>query len=131
MTRLLDPGLGEFLDRHIVLDLKLEHYPKVRHPPFIKELRLIEQRLMEHWHDIPPRHVRDEWKALHTTNQHLWQAEDEMRRYRMQQRPLGDGELVPVAHCGIRMQQLNDERARLIALINEKDGHPHDDKARE
>ena len=114
MTRLINFGLGEVCDRLSILSLKILHgrAKEVDVAHFEREREALVVKLLAHgaakW---------IEWYAqLAAVNAALWAAEDQLRRLR----DIGPSvnntdEIVDVA---FRIQELNDQRAALVAQIN-------------
>lgn len=134
MSRLVNPGAGDYADRLTILALKLlfgEQAGKdVTH--FRNERNAILPKLLG----------RDngKWLEAYTelaaVNAALWHAEDELRGWRERLAPTppdstglrGPGEgykaavAADVVQLAFRIQALNDQRAALIATINQKAG---------
>lgn len=116
MSRLINFGPGEIVDRLSILALKLTHGQAagksvdhfqaewdalVKYPiPFI---------------ELPVANVI----RLTTVNGLLWQAEDDLRKWRP---GLTDYEAHLVADLAFRIQDLNDQRATLVQTINQVTG---------
>jgi len=128
MSRLINPGLGDYTDRLTILALKIlfgEAGGKdVAH--FRTEQTILLTK-------IRSRETAGAWLAatfeLAAVNAILWHAEDEMRRLRLLPEPqraqwAGSGAMwqQQVADCGMRIQELNDRRAGLIDQINKEAG---------
>ncbi len=123
MTRLINFGLGEIVDRLTILGLKITHYPESA--VFTTErdqlIAMIKPRTAD---------TIDEWAQLARVNNALWQAEDRMRAHRDGFHQLSLNDRLDVADLGLACQSLNDERAELIRTINESQGDPHVEKPR-
>lgn len=134
MSRLVNPGAGDIADRLTILALKILHGQAagkdVAH--FISErnslLVLLRNReLNGSWFE----HVL----TLAAVNAALWQRTDEMRLL-LRLRGL-DGawptaeRVLEAANCGCAILQLNDDRARLVRLINELSGDVPKDAGQE
>lgn len=122
MSRLLDPGPGECLDRLVILALKIRH-------------ATAQDRPTAHWDDEVQQIVaymeargwqtqEDLVEQLTTVNGDLWELEDELRDFRS-----GLGYLPHlVVAAAFRIQALNDERARLVGAINRQAGIERQEK---
>lgn len=127
--RLINPGVGELVDRLTIIQLKLlQHGPQFR-----QELEALVNQLSlgsedrHGWAAIPLRAIT----RLAAVNAVLWQLEDDLRSVRNAAEVLRslpadpsrqDTTTYKAGLIGIRIQELNDERARLIAEIS-ADGH--------
>lgn len=123
MSRLIDPGVGDVTDRLTILALKVlfgrEGQKDVSH--FEREQTALLAKVRARDHSGPWFHLTLELAAV---NAALWHSEDELREYRM--RKMVDAKELSwteeVARCGMRIQELNDRRAELIAQINKEAG---------
>lgn len=117
MSRLVNPGLGDVLDRLSILSLKILHGEFAR-------------RDVTHWKTeraqlLPQVHARTggSWFSpaleLAAVNSALWHAEDDLRKYRSEPDYMNNTSVITVA---FRIQELNDQRAQLIGQINELAG---------
>lgn len=121
--RLVNPGVGDVVDRLSILELKVLHGE-------------IAQKDTAHWVrerdvllvQLAGRTLNGSWFqpaiALSVVNAALWREEDNLRAYR-KENPVA---MAPVVCCAFLIQQLNDQRAVLIGEINTKAG---DDRGRE
>lgn len=129
MARLLDPGIGDICDRLTILALKILHCPPGRSAEhFVRErngllTKVRASTLNASWFE----HVL----TLGAVNARLWTLEDEIRAYRLD----WAGGVVSkealqedATKCAFRITELNDERARLVGLINELTGDPFQEK---
>lgn len=116
MSRLINPGLGDQVDRLTILSLKIlygelagkdtTHFANERAALIVQ---VNARSGSASWYELG--------LQLHATNAALWQAEDELRGYR------GDGgPIKEAALCAFRIQDLNDRRAQLIQQINTRVG---------
>ena len=125
MARLLNPGIGDICDRLTILALKILHTPPDRSSEhFVNErngllTKVRASTLNGSWFE----HVL----SLGAVNAMLWQRTDEMRKY-AECRAEYAAHLTAVADCGLSILTLNDERARLVGLINELTGDPFVEK---
>ena len=114
--RFLDPDAGEMLDRLSVLARKRLEKPEREH--FKEE----ESALLAHWGE---RLISKEFlpKALRlaAANAAIWECENAIREARRrllsETATLGD-----LGHLAIRLQSMNEERARLVQFFNERLG---------
>jgi len=130
MGRLINPGLGEKLDRCTILELKIGDADAARMAPFAEELAAIKGTLPGIVVDV--NHVAYDPLAYPTmvdgvdklhgvlseVNLQLWEAEDRMRLFRTQKRDVSEPELITIGRLGMQCQKLNDQRAEAIAQIN-------------
>ncbi len=122
MTRLINFGLGETVDRLTIIALKMQHEVGSLAPWQHERSKLI-IRIFPHTAETVP-----EWRDLAKVNNQLWMAEDKMRAYRGSVPRLTLHVLADVGELGMRCQALNDERAQLIASINQSQGDQHAEK---
>jgi hypothetical protein len=128
-VRLVNFGAGEITDRLTILALKLLHGRAVGKPVdhFARERDVLLAQ-------IRARTLNGRWfeavLALAAVNASLWQAEDTLRGYRLEPNenvrsrdPLTY--YADVGRLAFRIQDLNDQRAELVALINSATGE-HD-----
>jgi hypothetical protein len=125
MTRLVNPGLGEKIDRVIILRLKLRHYDKLLHGPLLLEEKALNDAIG--FTALTKQQKSDAWE-LREVHKLLWAAEDTMRRYRDRRQQLSNSTLLEVAQVGMEIQQLNDRRAGLVRVINLSDGDEYQEK---
>ncbi len=121
MGRLLNPGLGDILDRISILHLKV-----VRKPYDGKSIDHYEEELRElHRHaDGVEGVVFYQYSALAAVNSTLWDCEDELRSLRTAggSAPIAPDRVRTIGMIAVQIQELNDRRAELIALINANAG---------
>ena len=122
MTRLIDFGLGEIVDRLTIIALKIQHEVGSL-GPWQRERRALIARIAPDTAETIP-----EWRDLANVNNQLWQEEDKMRAYREREGRLTTHDLFDVADLGMHCQALNDLRSQLIASINQSQGDPHAEK---
>lgn len=119
--RLINPGIGEIVDRLSILTLKILHAPDAGH--FVTErnallVMLRGRELNGAWFE----HVL----TLTVVNAGLWQATDAIRA---QQAEIAlpsigsrDDMYVEAGKLGLRIMALNDQRAGLVETINKLTG---------
>lgn len=122
MARLLNPGIGDICDRLTILALKILHAGDRPVEHFVTErngllTKLRASTLNGSWFE----HVL----SLGAVNARLWALEDEIRRLRRQD---DEKDARTVACVAFAIADLNDERARLVGLINELTGDPFQEK---
>lgn len=122
MSRLINPGTGDLLDRLSILGLKLVYGQQVGKDTthFRNERNAILPMIagkngtalwLEHYTELA------------AVNAALWGAEDEMRYTRIAWLSAPAAiDYKEAAQCAFRIQSLNDRRAELIALINSNTG---------
>ncbi|HEY9016198.1 MAG TPA: hypothetical protein VIM84_14180 [Gemmatimonadales bacterium] len=116
--RLLNPGLGELVDRLTILGLKIIHGREIEKDVshWEAEQVAIADRLLIHL----PRSTGEAIAVaadLAAVNAALWQAEDALRAYRRASAASADWE--DIAGCAFRIQRLNDMRASLIRDLSD------------
>ena len=115
--RLINPGPGEYCDRLSILALKIAYGTdqgrSVDH--FQKEWAVILPKLTAGSLHGP---FLETYTQLVVVNARLWREEDVLREYRQAGRVC-----VEAAEVAFGIQALNDERARLVQLINQATGN--------
>lgn len=118
MARLINPGVGELVDRASILTLKLLHAPADSAPHLRREYQQVLAI-------VQPRTTSAGWIAealeLTVVNGVLWHAEDDLRAVRDGSQ-LVDGDLIAAGRIAFRIQALNDRRNELIGEINKTTG---------
>lgn len=126
MTRLLEPDLGEVLDRLAILQLKLDHgmgrnVPTAAWEEEQRQLDDYLQKKIQAWQSVATGFAQEEFgKAnaeLVVVNGKLWAAEDEIRTY-CKTEQLTDDECRDLATLAMRIADLNDVRCNLVQKIN-------------
>lgn len=114
--RLMNPGLGELLDRLSILELKLAHGGGEQ---FEEERKAILQQVLPQWNTVmPPGFVL--YSTLAAVNAAIWQGEDALRDRRDSMSFAKTiSESAFLAH---KIQALNDRRAELIREIGKLAG---------
>jgi hypothetical protein len=132
MSRLMNPGIGDYLDRLTILELKVQYGnaagKNVEH--FERERGQVLGKI-----NGSTRVQTEMLTALAVVNARLWQAEDQLREYRRNPQELLSvtnavtlPQLVEVRNLAFRIQDMNDHRAALIRQIN---AHSGDDQGPE
>lgn len=111
MSRLVNFGLGEICDRLSILALKIRHAGDKDVSHFKNERAALQVKLVTH----EPGRWLEHFVELSTVNAMLWYAEDALRAHR-DAGPAAEPR--DVVECAFAIQELNDERAVLIAHIN-------------
>src|SRR5204862_3346551 len=106
VSRLLDPRLGEIVDRLTILGLKTLHGRQAGKPVAHFETEM--QALVARFAGMGPMLGPLEVTELAAVNGALWQAEDDLRELRAN--GVEQSTLVDAGRLAFRMQQLNDER---------------------
>lgn len=132
MSRLVNYGIGDAIDRLTILALKRLYGEAAGKPVehFQKEATVLHTQ-------ITARTLNGAWFApaldLAAVNGALWRAEDELRDYRrgwdvdVSTLPPFAGDIVRLA---FRVQELNDQRAALVEVVNKLVGeHQGSEKA--
>jgi len=125
MTRLINFGLGEIVDRLTIVALKIQHEVGPL-GPWQQERQALISLIKPHTADNVP-----EWSDLAAVNNQLWAAEDIMRGYRGRKLHLTAHDHFDISECAMRIQELNDERAQLIRSVNQSQGDDHAEKGTE
>lgn len=122
MGRLINPGLGEYVDRLTIVALKCASGAE----GFDEEHSALARRIETY---VLPASTDGHWPRQLTTlaavNAQIWQAEDQLRAMRAIPTETG----TTVAALAFRIQALNDERAACINALNDLGGTPHVEKA--
>ena len=114
--RLIDPGPGELMDRETILLKKIAVATLIGRPVdhFIQELGQVQERLVERIGDRLDRfHQQTYRSALSRVNDGIWEAIDNLR---------GSQRDADAAYWGREAMRLNDERAAVIADLNQACG---------
>lgn len=123
MARLLNPGLGDYLDRLSILALKILHGQQdgkdVDH--FIRERNAILVKVRAE-SSVEPASYMEGYSQLAAVNAALWHATDQMRIFHTDP---SAGEAIEIARCGLTILTLNDARARLVQQLSEGAGDKH------
>ena len=126
MPRLVNIGVGEIVDRLTILALKVLYAEQQSKPAehFVQERNALLVMLRG-------RELNAGWfehaLGLGAVNAALWQTEDEIRDARRRHvevvaDPKELQQLVDTVQIAFRIQELNDERARLVETINKATG---------
>ena len=120
--RLINPGPGEYADRLSILALKIAYGTdqgrSVDH--FQKEWAVILPKLTAGSLHGP---FLETYTQLVVVNARLWRAEDALRGWREGRPGLTESDTAQIIACAFGIQALNDERARLVQLINQATGN--------
>lgn len=120
----MNPGTGDLCDRLTILALKIAYgraagrstiHFETERAGLLTKIRA--QTLNGSWFESV--------LALGAVNAQLWQRTEEMRRY-VEAEALASAS--NIAQCGMAIMRLNDQRAVLIATINELTGEPFQEK---
>lgn len=115
MSRLLHPGLGDYLDRLSILDLKIadgrQRGRDITH--FEAERAEIAQRP-----GVAPACERLSYRTLVTTNRRLWEATDYLLAARTVWPAVAEPDVYLIADHAMRVLQLNEDRAELVRILN-------------
>jgi hypothetical protein len=117
--RLLNYGAGEITDRLTILSLKILHGGAEERTKHFRDERAALLTKLRGRESVGG--WLDQALMLGAVNGALWQAEDELRGYRLDY--LGtivsrDAIFEDAAKCAFRIQELNDQRAALLQQIN-------------
>lgn len=120
MSRLLNPGLGDYADRLSILTLKIDIYGQQALPTAhlcAERMKLVEQQpAVERAFGVDPRGHR-----LHSVNRRIWEGVELIERLgRMWPRVTSD-DVYELAGAAVDLQRLNRERAELVRLISGED----------
>ena len=121
MGRLINPGIGELLDRLSILELKIDRY-KGDTASYKDEAYAIRKRLPKQDRIWGPVH-----KELIEVNTKLWEAEDQLRGLRLSP-TLEMAWLSEAATVGTSIQDLNDKRNSIIQAANAAMGDGYKEK---
>ena len=126
MSRLVNIGVGEMIDRLTILSLKIlvgrERRKDVTH--FETEQTALFQQIGNLRFTLTGSGFAVAFSELAAVNGQLWQAEDQLRAWRGEQK---SGVALEVnweliVTCAFRIQDLNDRRAALVRQINQLAG---------
>lgn len=120
MSRLVNPGLGDQLDRLTILALKILHKGAQEH--WVRERNALLAQVRTR-NGVGA--ALEALVELAAVNGALWQAEDDLRALRIAL-PVGNWDpadyrtdaAADAARAGVRIQDLNDRRAALVDQIN-------------
>lgn len=112
--RLINFGPGEIADRLTILALKIQRGKELGKP--IEHFEKERNALLPQLPSFP--RVMEGLLELGVVNAGIWHGEDELRE--MRKAKLADGYTAEVA---FRLQELNDRRHELVALINVNTGN--------
>jgi len=127
MSLLLDPDIGEILDRLSILELKIDAGMKrsVSTERWEEEKRQLDvylQKKILTWQRTVTSANMERFGTLNTQlyaiNARLWRAEDEIRIFVKRASDLTDTEKESVVLIAIRIASLNDARSEAIRGIN-------------
>lgn len=134
MGKLMNPGLGDYLDRLSILELKIRHGQAagkalLQLDHFFGEMDQIYHALDTNKVVVSITELRDAI-SLTIINALLWQCEDQMTAWRRTynaQFPLSTGEdaagdAQEIAGLGLRISELNAKRAAVIRAISAAGG---------
>ena len=115
--RLMNPGLGEYLDRLSILELKLAHSGGQH---FGEERMEILQKLFGEVGGSLSREVFVLYSMLAAVNAAIWQAEDELRVVRAKAGSVDEEQRATTraAFLGMYLQTMNDKRAELVHRLS-------------
>lgn len=112
---LINPTLGEVIDRLSILRLKVRHYPEKHLARLRMEIREIDAALPDLGSRKERAAGRELAEQLATINELLWAAEDKARRVTPDSPPRAALALL------LTIRDANRERARLIHELNKLD----------
>lgn len=117
--RLINLGPGEITDRLTILALKILYAGQAEKPTEHFETERNALLVM-----LRGRTLNGAWfeqvLSLAAVNAALWRVEDEMRAFREEGQTTKNRD--DIIECAFRIQELNDERAKLIETINKATG---------
>ena len=126
MARLINPGLGDYLDRLAILELKIQHAPEDRADHFRREKAAVLTKIQGSSQVGFP---IEEYTALCVVNARIWRDEDKMADFAAT--TATDLDLRTAAdagYLGIDIWRLNRLRGKTVEAINAKVG---DDRGQE
>lgn len=115
MSRLLNPGLGDFADRLSILNLKITDGESNGKP--ITHLRLERAEVLR---KITGFNTTSDarWETLHTTNQQIWELISAIEFWGQYWPKISEADAYAVAGAAIELQGLNRQRAELVRVIS-------------
>lgn len=117
--RLVGYGAGELFDRLSILALKIAHKPDQH---FLDEQSDLLDQIPSMVYRVPSREAFKHVLMLSATNARIWHLEDHLREMRSMVHPNVE-ETADIAATAMQIQQLNDNRAHLISVINQATGY--------
>lgn len=120
MGRLLNPGVGELIDRLSILRLKILH--STEHQTHFETEKAQISMLLDRMGLPTDEHLLQVCERLHLSNARLWQFEDQMAKYVRTQRQWDGTDPYVVAELGVEIWKMNRTRNAFIREINERAG---------
>lgn len=114
MARLLNPGLGDYLDRWTILDLKIQHAITLGRPTqhFVAEQREITRI-------VGPDGLADtHLQELHQLNKGVWELGDILQQAAKVWPKIAEDAAYMIAEAAVTQYKLNEERARVVYTLN-------------
>lgn len=123
MGRLLNPGIGELVDRLTILTLKCAHAPLDSDPSHfhteLAEVQMRVDRFLSAHPEAPERRIQAKVAELRTINTQLWQLEDKMAAYARPTYVIVDARKAQtIAEIGMTIWRANQLRNVTIGEIN-------------
>lgn len=120
MSRLLNPGLGDYADRLSILTLKIDIYGHQALPTAhlcAERMKLLEQQpAVGRAFGIDPRCYR-----LHSVNRRIWEGIERIEWLGHAWPRVTSDDVYEIAEEAVALQRLNLERAELVRLISGED----------
>lgn len=115
MSRLLNPGLGDFADRLSILNLKITDGESNGKP--ITHLRLERVEVLR---KITSFNTTSDarWETLHIINQQIWELISAIEFWGQYWPKISEADAYAVAGAAIELQGLNRQRAELVRMIS-------------
>lgn len=115
MSRLLNPGLGDFADRLSILNLKIDHGEKFGKP--VIHLRLERTEVLKQIVGFN-RASDARWETLHTVNQQIWELISAIEFLGKYWPKISEADAYAIAGAAVELQGLNRQRAELVRQIS-------------
>lgn len=116
MSRLLQPGLGDYLDRLSILQLKIADGRERG-----RDIRHFETERAAIWAAVgttAPRELITVVERLAATNRAIWEATDYLLAARTVWPAVAEPDVYLIADHAMRVLQLNEDRAELVRILN-------------
>ena len=115
MSRLLHPGLGDYLDRLTILQLKIADGRERG-----RDISHFETERAAIWAAVgtTPSHAVGVGERLAAINRAIWEATDFLLAARVAWPHVAEPDVYLIADHAMRVLQLNEDRAELVRILN-------------
>ena len=115
MSRLLNPGFGDYLDRLSVLSLKITNAPGRDVSHFLAERDTVEQLLNRRPWTLVEQKL---YQRLHQVNRELWRLVDLQASGAWAWPKVSPEQLAELAESAVLTYRFNEERAAIVRQLN-------------